>query len=687
MKTRKLLSVLLCVAMFLSCLSMVVFGEDIEPNIVKEFNFTDGKEGWYTFGGGSLLWDENGKYVYANNKSKSWVSPAVNIYNYIKAGGAGTYCINAIVDYTFSLENSVTARMVIRSDREYSFIPEHNGIYYYGIGIKTILYDSPWTEMSGTFKVTEEDLRASSGEFILCFDSLFDCYDEGMLKVDDVTICKLDTQNITNGDFGYNEIGWRNWGGYGNFYASYQVEGDGFFNFAHYMKASTYGSIACNVDQILENYGCTTYTLRLSMKIPTESYEHLDRMCFFLSAGDNSFHYNMGYRTKAQLSTSGWTDIRISVNMNTIPNGQTKNLYELLSPDTKEVFFRLEYRSDGSSQSSDEGYLITRVNFTPASEVGYILFNQSILFVDRGWTGYLSYAAYPTDRRITWSSSDPDIALVNSATGQIYARKSGVATISAFFDNGVYAKCKIKVIKYREFNPTQTAKLKSEFINLVGTKKIDIPALQLFYINSTEQCIDIILQNDSVITRFANEYNVNKAFIQSILFRELWCLNQFDVLADESVASYYEWKDACEYWENQDDSYKSTVSKPTAPLTQKDDSSVGLGQIFSKTAIKALNEAIDRGIISGSKKDIDNWKDRKEVWFKLRDDNEYNIEMVTLNILSCITEFEFDNNYLSYTPDQCKLVFTRYNANQHSINDYGEACYTYYQIFSDYLFS
>ena len=668
-------------------LSMVVFSEDIEPDVIKEFNFTDSNEEWYTFGGGNLLWDEDKGYVYANNKSKSWVSPAVNIYKYIKAGGAGTYCINAIVDYNFSLENSVTARMVIRSDREYSFIPEHNGLFYKGIGTKTILYDSPWTEMSGTFKVTEEDLRASSGEFILCFDSLFDNFAEGMLKVDDVTICKLDTTNITNGDFWHNEIGWRNWGGFGNFYASYQAESGGFFNFAHYMKASTYGSIACNVDQILEHYGCTTYTLRLSMKIPAESYEHLDRMCFFLSAGDNSFHYNMGYKTKAQLSTSAWTDIRIDVNMNIVPNGQTKNLYELLSPDTNEVFFRIEYRSDNSTQSSDEGYLITRVNFTPLSQVGSISFNKKTIIVDRGWSGYLSYTAYPSGRNITWESSDPNIVYINPQSGLIYARKSGTVTITAFFDNGIYAKCTIKVIKYREFNSTQSEKLKSDFINLVGYKKADIVASDLIYIHSTAECIDIVLEHDDVITEIANAYNINKAFIQTILFRELWCLNQADILGDNLVESYFSWKDACEFWENQNDIYKATVDYPTPPIIQKEDSSVGLGQIFARVAIKAYNEAIDRGTISGTKKDKDNWKDCKEVWFNLRDDNEYNIRMSSLNILSCVDEFGFDNNYLSYTPDQCKLVFTRYNANQHTINDYAEACYTYYQIFTEYLFS
>ena len=127
------------------------------------------------------------------------------------------------------------------------------------------------------------------------------------------------------------------------------------------------------------------------------------------------------------------------------------------------------------------------------------------------------------------------------------------------------------------------------------------------------------------------------------------------------------------------------VPYPSPPAILKTDSSTGLGQIFAQVAIKAYNEAIDYQYISGNKIDGDDWKACKNVWYSLKNNNEYNIQMTALNILSCVNEFNYGHNYSSYTPEQCKQVFTRYNANQHTINDYGEECYQYYLIFQNFL--
>ena len=69
----------------------------------------------------------------------------------------------------------------------------------------------------------------------------------------------------------------------------------------------------------------------------------------------------------------------------------------------------------------------------------------------------------------------------------------------------------------------------------------------------------------------------------------------------------------------------------------------------------------------------------------LKDDDEYNIRMSSLNILSCIDEFGYSHNYNAFSADHCKHVFTRYNEDTDVINDYGEECYQYFLIFKKYI--
>ena len=222
-------------------------------------------------------------------------------------------------------------------------------------------------------------------------------------------------------------------------------------------------------------------------------------------------------------------------------------------------------------------------------------------------------------------------------------------------------------------------------MNLLGEKKVDIPVLDLFYTHTTEECIKIIIDNDYTITKIANELEVHKAFIQTILMRELWCLNLADIAGDELVQNYFVWKESCEYWEKQKTIYQATVPYPSPPIPLKEDSSVGLGQIFAKVAIAAYNHAIDSGYICGMPINSNDWHECKKVWYSLKDDDEYNIRMSSLNILSCIDEFGYSHNYNAFSADHCKHVFTRYNEDTDVINDYGEECYQYFLIFKKYI--
>lgn len=75
---------------------------------------------------------------------------------------------------------------------------------------------------------------------------------------------------------------------------------------------------------------------------------------------------------------------------------------------------------------------------------------------------------------------------------------------------------------------------------------------------------------------------------------------------------------------------------PEIPIPYVEDSSVGYGQILVKTAITAINWYENRYKEENQRVDkysFKNWKDRKYVWYKLKQDNTYNISMVTLVLI------------------------------------------------------
>lgn len=339
---------------------------------------------------------------------------------------------------------------------------------------------------------------------------------------------------------------------------------------------------------------------------------------------------------------------------------------------------------DGSNK---KGYCTITVN-APIRVTGIDVCPTS-LTINVGDIEYLCASITPynaTNQTVTWCSSNENVATVGLYTGRISANMAGTTTITVTTADGGYsASCTVKVVGYGRFNNAKTNIITNEFVNLLGEKKVDIPVLDLFYTHTTEECIKIIIDNDYTITKIANELEVHKAFIQTILMRELWCLNLADIAGDELVQNYFVWKESCEYWEKQNTIYQATVPYPSPPIPLKEDSSVGLGQIFAKVAIAAYNHAIDSGYICGMPINSNDWHECKKVWYSLKDDDEYNIRMSSLNILSCIDEFGYSHNYNAFSADHCKHVFTRYNEDTDVINDYGEECYQYFLIFKKYI--
>lgn len=445
---KKIISCLLIIAIFLSLFTMVTFAGSLSPNVVANYHFTTSTHGWSVFGTTSSIIYQNG-YVGTNTYGKSWISPAKNIYDVIKTEGAGTYVINARIYIDYDSVDKVQARMMMRGDRAYSFFPDHYGENRGGIGVLTYFEPRTWTNISGSIKVLESDIDYDTGEFTLCFD----CFDDSApynVYIDNVTICKLYEDDVTNGDFSWNEIGWRNWGGDGNFTIEYRYESQ-FMNYffqAYYLKASTYGSIVTNVDQIIAKYGCTKYKLSFKIKVEEDYLENLDKIRFFLARDNGDYNYWIGAANATALEDGKWLTVEKTIDMATmITNEQT--LYDKLAPYRDEVFLRFDYvDAAGSTYDEEHSYYITDVSFTVAPEVTRVILEQTWKNVEIGWSGFIGYRVEGEGNLsgVHWYSTNPDVATVDSNTGRVKVHDTGATFIFAKSkdDPNVYASCVIK---------------------------------------------------------------------------------------------------------------------------------------------------------------------------------------------------------------------------------------------------
>ena len=178
-------------------------------------------------------------------------------------------------------------------------------------------------------------------------------------------------------------------------------------------------------------------------------------------------------------------------------------------------------------------------------------------------------------------------------------------------------------------------------------------------IYTQNQINNTIRKNADWIGRVSERYHIPPAAICAILRKEMEQINAVDLAADLVVA---------------------------AQLFSKKDSSTGPMQIFGKVGLRAVNFAVDRGLttyaelgLSASRRlDENRPADVHAVWKRLRSDARANIEIAALNLLSCAEEMTGRIDFDSYTPDELKHIFTRYNQNTGMITEYGNTAYQYY---------
>jgi hypothetical protein len=122
----------------------------------------------------------------------------------------------------------------------------------------------------------------------------------------------------------------------------------------------------------------------------------------------------------------------------------------------------------------------------------------------------------------------------------------------------------------------------------------------------------------------------------------------------------------------------------TPPAGSDSASSTGIAQIFAKTAIRARNWAVSQGLISGANLDAEDWHVMQKVWTSLHDDGNYNISTVPLVLFQGGTEVGVTGQRLTYSDDDIRKLFARYNGVGADSDHYGAELFGVYQIFDSY---
>jgi len=162
------------------------------------FETTSIPTGWSAFGGGTLsissdVAHSGTKSVCFPNRADAWQSPAFNLYDTFKSGGAGTYNISFWIYANAFSTASTTGRMLIRGDSSAdanSFIVNQNGAYYAPLVANVSTAANTWTHYSANLTVLASDITRVSGTFNVMVDVL-EAVSGQKLYFDDFEVSKV----------------------------------------------------------------------------------------------------------------------------------------------------------------------------------------------------------------------------------------------------------------------------------------------------------------------------------------------------------------------------------------------------------------------------------------------------------------------------------------------------------------
>lgn len=227
-----------------------------------------------------------------------------------------------------------------------------------------------------------------------------------------------------------------------------------------------------------------------------------------------------------------------------------------------------------------------------------------------------------------------------------------------------------KIIIKEELYSDIEVQIKKDFSWIMENKNVG------YY--STAECLNIIFNNDSFITEISNKYLIPKTAIQTVLLRELRCYDVRDDIADTFVIQQFYYLNQVEIYENSEWYQQLIMGYPKMPIPYREDSSVGYGQIFASTAINASNW------YKNTNYDYSDWHDREYMWNQLRENNNFNIEMIAMVLIWGANDKGLKKEYWKYSEDEMKEMFARYNGTNSDAKKYGDEVYNCYLIFDNY---
>lgn len=198
------------------------------------------------------------------------------------------------------------------------------------------------------------------------------------------------------------------------------------------------------------------------------------------------------------------------------------------------------------------------------------------------------------------------------------------------------------------------------------------------------EAADAVINYDAQITRISQKYGIRKALIQTVLMWEHSLEGKDDIAADSFVVITNAYYGQLDYWSSLPPVQQAVTPAPTPPTPVLGDCSTGFGQIFASTAIDAINYAVDRGLYYGKKYNIKDWKDVWEIWQKLHNDINFNIEICALVLIWGANDVGINGIKYSYTDQELKEIIARYNGEGVDAAAYGQRNLETYKIFEYY---
>lgn len=435
---KKFLSITVIFTVIVSCIFCLNITTHAETGtVLYENTFESGDiSGWQSVYSGSANITEDEENSTPNALFKraieTYDSPSFNLYSKIKAMGAGTYHFQINVMYRSETESTDNMYMMIRgnSSDENSFIKKdaYSPNYFARISSRTFMRCGEWRTLTGSIKVLESDITRNSGHFDLCVDGI-PVNRETFIYIDDVKIVKLSETGITNSDFSDGLTGWVSWQE-NEAVEEFTTIREGSNLLGKFIRVSTYGSVACNVDQILSYYGDGDYNISFDINVEM-SQNASNNYVFYLTSNYSDYHKWIAQREINPGSGTKHFSFDFSVSMAS------------LDADNKQVHFRIQSPGSCATRYTIDNVILTPKRIESATIDLCYYSDNSAEVVTTGINTQVTDRAFfrintiplNAPRRFTYSSSNKNVATVGR-DGALIINGCGVTTLTAVSRTG-----------------------------------------------------------------------------------------------------------------------------------------------------------------------------------------------------------------------------------------------------------